>query len=418
VQSLGLEHHPDQGKAKEMNQEASDNPVGATPAPGAHKRPFFKIFGIEVRVHSSLILLLAYLIFVTALQLPMIARDAGIDPSLLSLGPLPWAVILAFSLLLSVLVHELGHTLTAKSMGLKVRSITLMMLGGISMIDKIPDRPASELLLAIAGPLVSFGIYALGHLVTLATDSPNLYLFAYWLSRTNLILGVFNLLPAFPLDGGRALRALLAIRFGISRATRISVSISNVFAGLMGILGLMTFNIFLILVAFFIYAGAQNEGLFERSRDRLRGVLAGSVAIRVPPVQEFQTVAEVAAAMVRSHQDILPVKTTDNTPALIMIERILQLPQELWRQTTVREVMETFQRSVTPAEPLNALFEQLATSRTGALPLTENNEPVGVLRMTDLPQAAALKNLQDLLKDSSHEAGTTPEPPDRGKKAA
>jgi CBS-domain-containing membrane protein len=124
--------------------------------------------------------------------------------------------------------------------------------------------------------------------------------------------------------------------------------------------------------------------------------------------------AEAATEMLRAHQDVLPVRTASRTPALILIDRILQVPKELWRQTLIREVMETFNRYIKPSEPLNTLFEQLATSRSGALPMGEEGEPVGVLRMSDLSQAAALKVLKELLQEPVQPS----EPPEGRKKAA
>lgn len=368
------------------------------PVQSVRRRSFFKVLGIPIRIHSSLILLLVYLIFVTALQFPIITREAGVNPLTLSFGPIPWAVILAISLLLSVLVHEMGHAWVAKSQGLEVRSITLMMLGGISSIERMPDKPSSELKLAIAGPMVSIMIFIvssiLGSVLASSLNQGSSWqgpiLFFHWLSQTNLVLAIFNLLPAFPLDGGRVLRALLSMIYGPIKATQLSIRISHGFAIVMGILGFLTLNIFLLLVAFFIYAGAQSEGQMTIAKSHLKEMLAGSLIHRILPIDDHETITEAALRMRELRETILPVRSRQNLPALITLEQILRVPQESRGSTKIQEVMETLPSFVDFQQPLSTVFEAIASSPLGALPARKDNEIIGIIRYADLSIEAEL----------------------------
>lgn len=358
-------------------------------------KPLLKILGIPLRIHSSLILLIIYLVFATALQFPLLTEEAGVNPALLRLKAVPWAILLPFSLLFSVLVHELGHALIARSLGLEVRSITLMMLGGIASIERTPEKPSSEIRLAIAGPVVSLLIFATTFLAERTTQSPDLILFFHWMSRTNLVLAIFNLLPAFPLDGGRILRAFLAMRQGQLRATQTSVKISHVFAILLGIIGFLSFNLFLLLVAFFIYAGAQAEGQMTISKTRLRGLLAGALTHRVFPRRDTDSIAEAAMQMRETGEPIIPILSSDKQPALLTIDQILGTPKERRTQTQISEVIQPGATFVNYNEPVSQFFESIATAPEGALPVLKDNELIGIIRYSDVLTAAGISSIDE-----------------------
>lgn len=377
------------------------------PTHSTHPRPILKLLGIPIRVHSSLILLIIYLVFVTALQLPFIAQESGVNPTSLSFGPIIWSLFLSTALLTSVIVHELGHAITARSLGLEVRSITLMMLGGIASIEQMPEKPIAELKLAIAGPLVSLFIFGTGYGIEHLTSSPDLILFFHWLSRTNLVLALFNLLPAFPLDGGRVLRAIISMRKGTLRATQTAIRVSHVFAIILGILGILSFNIFLLLVAFFIYAGAQTEGQMMIAKTRLKKVLVGSLVHRILPISDTETVLEASLRMREHHEPVLPVLSSSHDPALITLDQIIRVPQNQRTQTLVSEVMETVSRFVEFQDSLGSVFESIASSPLGALPVRDDGEIIGIIRFSDLTIAAGLSSLEESIESK----------PSRGKAA-
>lgn len=176
-----------------------------------------------------------------------------------------------------VLLHELTHSLKARQYGVQVGRITLFPIGGVAYMGILPRRPREEFFTSIAGPLFNFALagllffplhYFLGHTLFFPgiRSWPQTFAYCFWI---NIILGAFNLLPAFPMDGGRILRALLAQRIGFIRATRIAVRLGHIFAILFGIIGIMQSppNFILILIAFFVYLSASNEGLMVRERE-------------------------------------------------------------------------------------------------------------------------------------------------------
>lgn len=182
------------------------------------------LFGIEVRVHALFVLLFASLVFQTW-------RDDGADAALIT-------TFHFLALFACVLLHELGHSLMAKRHGVKVHDILLWPLGGVARIERIPDSTRIELQIALAGPAVNFVLLCLiVPIARLAGQDPfaidpelEFIPFVQWLVLVNLAMGVFNLLPAFPMDGGRVLRALLALRIDSLRATCVAVGIGRMIA--------------------------------------------------------------------------------------------------------------------------------------------------------------------------------------------
>jgi Zn-dependent protease len=222
-----------------------------------------------------------------------IARVAGIDIKIhitffliLILGGVQWGsitgdfqgalfgVVLMILLFVCVTLHELGHSIAAQRLGIPVRQITLLPLGGVAMLSKNPDKPLHELIIAAAGPLVNVIIAALmvipvgfnarmsmldGRGLLPDMTSSNFSTMLFWLFSANISLVVFNLIPAFPLDGGRILRALLAMALGYPRATRIATIVGQITAVILGVYGVINGQFLLVLTAVFIYFGAGQE---------------------------------------------------------------------------------------------------------------------------------------------------------------
>lgn len=356
-----------------------------------------EVRGIALNVHLSLLFLLAYLVFLIVARFRLVAIEAGINPLDLALGPVAWGFLLAFALFASVLLHELGHALTAQAQGVRVRHITLMMLGGVSSIDQMPERHSSEFKLAIVGPAVSLALaaallliytYALGR-------APNLSFFAYWLGSANLALGIFNLLPAFPLDGGRALRSLLATRQGLIRATQTAVKISKGFAWALGILGLFSFNLLLMVIAFFIYTSAQAELSFLLTRGILKGMRAGEVTIQVEPVPETIPIRQAAELMLTNHQLVLPVMTESGDPAVITLQQIRRVPRRYWDVVPITKVMEATPRFVGVEDSISDALADLARAPMTTLPVRDGHRITGLLRYQDLTDILQLRSLDE-----------------------
>lgn len=224
---------------------------------------------------------------------------AGIDikvhftfPLILLLGAFDWGgkygapgaafgVLLMLALFVCVVLHELGHSLVAQRFGITVREIILLPIGGVALLGRMPRKPVQELLIAIAGPLVNV-VIALGlgvflgfrgelpldgsRLLAMTQAGPSTETLLQWLLAANVSLFVFNLLPAFPMDGGRVLRAILAMFMGFSRGTRVAAGVGQVVALLLGLFAIVNGQILLALVAAFVFLGAGQERAVEEAR--------------------------------------------------------------------------------------------------------------------------------------------------------
>jgi Zn-dependent protease/predicted transcriptional regulator len=189
-----------------------------------------------------------------------------------------------------VVLHELGHSLVAQRFGLTVREIVLLPIGGVARLEKNPEKPLHELLIALAGPLVNvaiaillffaggvalnFGLVEAQSLLT-ADGPPTLATLWGWLFLANVGLAVFNMIPAFPMDGGRVLRAALAMRLGFSRGTQIATVIGQAVAFAFGLFGVLSGNFLLVVVALFVYMGAGQERAEEQARTVLTTLRVG-----------------------------------------------------------------------------------------------------------------------------------------------
>src|SRR5512142_725469 len=226
-----------------------------------------RILGINVYIHATFLLLLGFV----GLEHWLAAHtlEAALN-----------GVLFFGGLFLCVLLHEYGHALAARRFGIATRDITLLPIGGLARLERMPDKPSQELVVAIAGPLVNvviavslfLGLYLSGHwqpLSSLTTTSGNL---VERLLAVNVFLVLFNLLPAFPMDGGSVLRSLLAMRMQYTRATRIAARTGQAMAVLFGFAGLFG-NPMLLLIALFVWIGAGQEAAAVEMKAGLAGYL-------------------------------------------------------------------------------------------------------------------------------------------------
>jgi Zn-dependent protease len=236
------------------------------------------MFGIPIRLHFTFVLLFAFLLFV----------GIGAQQSL-------WADILYIAAIFgSVILHELGHALVARRYGVRTIEIVMFPIGGVARLARNP-RPREEFWIAIAGPAVNFVIAAgllgylalsgsMGHFSALGIASD--HTLPHRIAAGNLILALFNLLPAFPMDGGRILRSLLARSRPEEEATRLAAKAGQVLAILMGLYGLLVGNFFLIFIAFFVYLGAAQEGSMAQGR-----ILTQGMPVRAAMITDFKTLS-------------------------------------------------------------------------------------------------------------------------------
>ncbi len=355
------------------------------------------LFGIPIKLGASFLLVLPVLAYLIGAQVGTTAEllnglfGAGIDVAALTGGARPWLLgaAAAVGLFVSVLLHELGHSLVARRYGLSIESITLWFLGGLAQFAEMPDDWRHELVIAVAGPAVSVALGLTGYAAVLAlpqTAPAALFVFGY-LAILNVALAAFNMLPGFPMDGGRVLRALLSRNRSRLEATRIAAAVGKGFAVLLGLAGVLAFNLFWVLIAFFIYIAAAGETRQVLVEAAFEGLTVGEI---MTPAAELQTVApetsldELLERMVRERHTGYPVLGTDGLAGIVTLEDVQERAPED-RDGTVADVMSTelvtVPRDAEATEALSALQREgvgrvLVTDADGRL--------AGLVSRTDL----------------------------------
>ena len=249
----------------------------------ANSYPLGSLFGIPIRAHVTLVIFLV----LTALSNALAAGWQG----------MLYGSLYAFGLFASVALHEIGHSLVARAKGARILEILLLPIGGMAKLSAMPRRPADEIQIALAGPAVSLALGILGWmwLAPLAgTINPNVHLVVAELSVTNLMLVLFNLIPSFPMDGGRVFRAILTPKLGRLLATRIAAKVGRGFAWVFGLLALLPLffgghpNFILLIIAYFIHQAAGAEARmveYEAAYARQRAQAGGTFQIPDADVQ-------------------------------------------------------------------------------------------------------------------------------------
>jgi CBS domain-containing protein len=228
---------------------------------------------------------------------------------------------------------------------------------------------------------------------------PELVLFGFWVGQLNIVLGIFNLLPAFPTDGGRVLRSLLVSRQGRLRGTRNAVKVSRMMAWFFGILGLLQFNIILMLIAFFIYTAAQSELFVVTAITVLKGMKVREVMRPVTAIPGDATLHDAASIMLQRNTTLIPVATTgEQFYGMVSIGLLKRLPKESWRETRLRDVV----TDVTdPCRPHDDLDESVITNLVGhphGLPVVEDSQVIGLVRLSDVNETIQLRELTSELR--------------------
>jgi Zn-dependent protease/predicted transcriptional regulator len=313
-------------------------------------------------------------------------------------------------LFVNVLLHELGHSFTGRSLGLPVNSITLFLFGGVSNLTTEPQTPRIEFLVAIAGPLVSLLLAGLFYLLHAAAGGGSSEVSAVlgYLASVNLILALFNLIPAFPLDGGRVFRSIAwGITGSLTRATRLATSVSKLFAalfiagGLLEALGFGQFisGLWLAFIGWFLYNSATASSQQAVMDQVLRGVDVRDVMDPAPasiapstPVQSL-----LFDHLLDGSQRAVAVQSPDGTLlGLVTLSDLRQLQQEEWSSTPVSRIMTpaTELSTVTPVEDLQQAIGLLAGNRYHQLPVVEDGHLVGMLNRDHVMQYLQLRQLQ------------------------
>jgi len=368
------------------------------------------LFDIPIQVDVTFLLVLPLFVYLIGSRVAAITQilnqtlDVGIAVGTLSGGALPWLLGLfaALGLFAGVVLHELGHSLTAMRYGVDIESITLWIFGGIASFAELPENWKQELLIAVAGPVVSvvLGVvcYA-GFLVTPASVPTARFVLGY-LAVLNVMLAVFNMLPGFPMDGGRVLRALLARNRPYAKATRIAAAVGKGMALLLGIVGLLSFNIILMGVAFFIYIGASSESRQVMLKEAFEGISIRDLMTpvdRVITVQPETSVATLFDRMLTERHVGYPVVDRDGeVVGIITLDDASDVAPVEREAYTVADVMSRDLHTVSPHTDAMEGMETLQQNDIGRLLVTDGGgELLGLVTRTDFMRAFEILSESD-----------------------
>jgi Zn-dependent protease len=333
-----------------------------------------KLFGIPLRVHVTFFLLLVLIAFQPAQQH--------------GLGGLS-GVLFIVALFACVVVHELAHSLVARHYGVPVRHIILLPIGGVSMMERMPDEPRQEFNVAVVGPLTSLAVAAVLGLVVFVMSGdlsmvlkpwqPGLVSFLARLTWLNIILAGFNLIPAFPTDGGRVLRSLLALHMDYADATHTAAVVGQGLAILLGFVGIF-YSFWLIIIAIFVYMGASAEDTQVRVRQTLREVPAWQAMVSdFRSLDKDETLAEAFQYASHSYQHDFPVTDEGQLVGLVTRQALISGMQERGGETTVAEVMIPNPCRVGPNDSLASVYQEISTGTCPIAAVVDDTKLVGLV---------------------------------------
>lgn len=337
------------------------------------------VSGISIRVHWTMV---TFLIWIGVANL----ADGGFNTALSSVGLV--AMVFTF-----IVLHELGHAITAQYFGIQTRDITLLPIGGVARLNRIPEVPHQEILVALAGPAVNVIILAvlglatviLSQLKTSLPKSDSIFFILHFGLLVNLAMAIFNLLPAFPMDGGRVLRALLVDRCGYVRATNIAASIGQSLAIALGILGLF-FNGMLIFIAMFVYLGAQQEAFTVQAHNILSGIPVRDAMRRHLLIlsQGDQVESALNEFMAGNQHDFPVADQYGQICGMVYRNDLLKSLSEGHSMETIDHIMHRDFVAVAEETSLEHIFVSMNESECKVLPVLRGNTIIGLISLENI----------------------------------
>ncbi len=338
------------------------------------------VFGIGVYLHFTFLILLG------AFGIAPLLRGDSIVYSV--------ANIVTVTMLFGIVVlHELGHALAARRFGIPTRDITLLPIGGVARLERMPEDPKQELVVALAGPAVNV-VLALGaylvagpavwsrvgsHVFDIGFPSPSLFF------QVNVVLAVFNMIPAFPMDGGRVLRAILAFGMDHVLATRIASFFGQGFALLFLLYGLLSFNVLIMFVALFVWLGASEESSLVQAKSALSGVRVKRAMITdfqaLAPTDSLRTAADHVIA---GFQQDFPVVAEGQVVGVLTRQDLLTALAQEGHAGHVADAMQRTFLTVGPEEMLDSVFLRLQECDCRSVPVVENGHLVGLVNLENV----------------------------------
>jgi len=351
---------------------------------------FARIAGIDLKIHVTFLIFLAWIAF-SYYQVG--GREAAIQGTLM--------IVLLF---LCVLLHEFGHALMAKRFGIRTPDITLLPIGGVARLERIPRNPKQEFLIAIAGPLVNVVIAAVlilfvrhGSEVSNVADwnNPRIAMMAR-LASVNVFLVLFNLIPAFPMDGGRILRSLLAMRMDYGRATQIAARLGQGLAFVFGFFGLL-YNPFLLFIALFVYLGATREGALGQIQNISAGLpVSEAMLTNIHTLPANATLDDAGEAVLRTSEHEFPVvDEAGHFLGIITRDDIIRALRQHGASIPVTQVMHRNVVAVRPDDHLDDAFDKMQKCVCPALPVIDaDGRLVGLLTAENVGEMVIIRSLR------------------------
>jgi Zn-dependent protease len=345
-----------------------------------------RIAGIDVYLHFTFLILLAWVALSHFLPEGDVAGAVR-------------GVVFILALFGIIVLHELGHALAARRYGIPTRDITLLPIGGVARLERMPEDPKQELVVAIAGPLVNVVIAAAIYFGTqlgsgLAEVSDVTRVGGGFLSQmfyVNVALVVFNLLPAFPMDGGRVLRALLAMRLDYVQATQIAASIGQAMAILFALLGLFS-NPFLLFIALFVWLGASQEASMVQMRSALTGI-----PVKRAMITDFRTLRSddpLSAAvghLVAGFQQDFPVIDGEKLVGIVTRDDLAKGLAQLGAEGRINDIMQRDFVTVSPNDMLQSAFAALQNCNCHTLPVVQDGRLLGMMTSDNLAEVLMIR---------------------------
>lgn len=360
-----------------------------------------RIFDIELRVHITFFLIILYAAYIWG-----VGYDQGWAGAV-------YGGVLISALFVCVVIHELCHSRMAQYYGGEVASITLLPIGGVSMLKNMPDDPAKEFWVTIVGPIsnIVIGILLIPFLYLVPNKIEGAFGaftnadvltgisiqgFVSYLLLINFLLAIFNLLPAFPLDGGRLLRSLLAQRMSYVQATRAAVTTGQVFAFILGITGLLLGAWLWVIIAVFIYMGAEAEGAGAEMKTVLSRLTVGqAVSDSTASLTPGQRLNEVVAIVLHAFQEDFPVVDAGKIVGVLTRANLINGLHQLGSNGTVEQVMEKEFPVVEASALFSEVYEKMNASGIKAIPVVENNHLLGMVTLEHLSEVFMLLSSTD-----------------------
>jgi Zn-dependent protease len=351
-----------------------------------------KVAGIGIFIHWTFTLLILFIIFIN--------YRSGQNAT-----QIIWSIVFILCIFITVLLHELGHALAAKNYNIKTKDITLLPIGGLARLERIPEKPLEELIVAFAGPLVNITLaFITGIFITIPDTSEQLmaelsngvnannFFLNFFL--VNFWLAIFNLIPAFPMDGGRILRALLSFKLQRHVATRISARIGQLLAMGFIILGFFT-SPFLIFIGIFVIIGAQVEADYTESKFLLKGFKVHDVIMKQYPTMDANDTVKTAVELVLDSQNKNFLITEDGIPVgTLNRDQIIMALSKKGDDEFVYNVMDRNLVYLDSDSLLENVFELIQLNKSRLMLVMENNELAGTLDVENLMEFLLIKEVK------------------------